>query len=82
MSIWGIAVRRPVLIAMVMLALVVVGFISYFRLGVDLLPNLRIPYVTVAVVYPGAGPREIETEVTKRVEDAVSTTRDVKRIRS
>jgi HAE1 family hydrophobic/amphiphilic exporter-1 len=82
MSIWGIAVRRPVLIAMVMLALVVVGFISYFRLGVDLLPNLRIPYVTVAVVYPGAGPREIETEVTKRIEDAVSTTRNVKRIRS
>jgi HAE1 family hydrophobic/amphiphilic exporter-1 len=82
MSIWGIAVRRPVLIAMVMAALVVVGLISYFRLGMDLLPNLKIPYVTVVVVYPGAGPREIETEVTKRVEDAVSTTRNVKQINS
>jgi len=82
MSIWGIAVRRPVLIAMVMVALVVVGLISYFRLGMDLLPNLKIPYVTVAVVYPGAGPREIETEVTKRIEDAVSTTRNVKQINS
>ncbi len=82
MSIWGLAVRRPVFIAMVVLALVVVGFISYFRLGMDLLPNLRIPYVTVAVIYPGAGPREIETEVTKRIEDAVSTTRNVKHITS
>ena len=82
MSIWGVSVRRPVFIAMVMLALVVVGLISYFRLGMDLLPNLNIPYVTVAVVYPGAGPREIETEVTKRIEDAVATTRNVKHINS
>ncbi|HUT73238.1 MAG TPA: efflux RND transporter permease subunit [Armatimonadota bacterium] len=82
MSIWGLAVRRPIFIAMVMLALVVVGFIGYSRLGMDLLPQLNIPYVTVIVVYPGAGPREIETEVTKRIEDAVATTRNVKHISS
>jgi len=82
MSLWSLSVRRPVLVAMVMLALVVVGSISYFRLGMDMLPNLRLPFVTVSVVYPGAGPREIETEVTKRIEDAVATTRNVKRIES
>ncbi|UCH33641.1 MAG: efflux RND transporter permease subunit, partial [Armatimonadota bacterium] len=82
MSVWGLSVRRPILIAMVMLALVVVGFISYFRLGMDLLPNLKIPFVTATVVYPGAGPREIETEITKRIEDAVATTRNVKQIDS
>jgi HAE1 family hydrophobic/amphiphilic exporter-1 len=82
MSVWGVSVRRPIFIAMVMMALVVVGFISYLRLGMDLLPNLRIPYVTVVVVYPGAGPREIEMEVTKRVEDAVATTRNIKHIYS
>jgi len=82
MSIWGVSVRRPVFIAMVMMALVVVGFISYLRLGMDLLPNLRLPYVTVVVVYPGAGPREIEMEVTKRIEDAVATTRNIKHIYS
>ena len=78
----SLSIRRPVFIAMVVVALVVVGLIGYFRLGLDLFPTLRIPYVTVTVTYPGAGPREVETKVTKVVEDAVSTVSDVKQIRS
>ena len=78
----SLSIRRPVFIAMVVVALVVVGLIGYFRLGLDLFPTLKIPYVTVTVTYPGAGPREVETKVTKVVEDAVSTVSDVKQIRS
>jgi HAE1 family hydrophobic/amphiphilic exporter-1 len=78
----SLSIRRPVFITMVVVALVVVGLIGYFRLGLDLFPTLKIPYVTVTVTYPGAGPREVETKVTKIVEDAVSTVSDVKQIRS
>ena len=78
----SLAIRRPVLITMVILALVVIGLIGYFSLGMDLLPNLKLPFVTATIVYPGAGPREVEIKVTKVVEDAVATASNVKQIRS
>jgi multidrug efflux pump subunit AcrB len=45
---------------------------SFFRLGIDLTPNIDIPAVIVNVTQPGAGPAELETQVTKKVEDAVA----------
>lgn len=68
-----LAVRRPVLTAMVVISLVFLGGYSYFNLGVDLLPGVDFPIVTVSTLYPGAGPEEVEQEVTQRVEDAIST---------
>jgi len=73
-----LAVRRPVLTSMIVVALVILGTFSYFTLGVDLLPGIEFPYVTVTTVYPGAGPEEVETQVTKPVEDAISTIANVK----
>jgi len=67
------AVRRPVLTTMLVVILVVMGVTSYFTLGVDLLPGVDFPVVTVTTVYPGAGPQEVEQQVTEKVEDAVST---------
>jgi HAE1 family hydrophobic/amphiphilic exporter-1 len=68
-----LAVHRPVLTTMLVVAMVVMGISSYFTLGVDLLPGIDFPVVTVTTVYPGAGPQEVEQQVTKEVEDAVST---------
>ncbi len=68
-----LAVRRPVLTAMMVVVLVVMGVFSYFSLGVDLLPGVDFPVVTISTVYPGAGPEEVEQQVTEKVEDAVST---------
>src|SRR5690606_18518108 len=58
------------------------GLIAYFGLNLNLQPDVEIPYVTVQTVYPGAGPKEIETLITKRIEDAVSTISQIERIES
>ena len=73
-----LAVRRPVLTSMIVGALVFLGGYSYYTLGVDLLPGIEFPYVTATTVYPGAGPEEVETQVTEHVEDAVSQIANVK----
>jgi len=67
---------------MLILSLVVVGIFSYFSLGVDLFPKVDIPTVVVIIANPGASPEEIETEISKRVEDAVNTISEVDEVRS
>jgi HAE1 family hydrophobic/amphiphilic exporter-1 len=67
---------------MLILSLVVVGIFSYFSLGVDLFPKVDVPTVTVTVSNPGASPEEIETEITKKVEDAVNTISQLDEVRS
>ncbi len=77
-----LCVRRPVFATMLVLSLVVVGVFSYFSLGVDLFPKVDIPTVQVRVEDRGASPEEIETEVTKKIEDAVNTISQVDEVRS
>src|SRR6516225_12292897 len=77
-----LCVKRPVFATMLVLSLVVVGVFSYFSLGVDLFPKVDIPTVSVIVADPGASPEEIETEITKKVEDAVNTISQVDELRS
>jgi len=77
-----LCVRRPVFATMLILALVVVGIFSYFSLGVDLFPKVDIPTVLVVVANPGASPEEIETEISKKIEDAVNTISQVDEVRS
>jgi HAE1 family hydrophobic/amphiphilic exporter-1 len=67
---------------MLILALVVVGIFSYYSLGVDLFPKVDIPTVLVTVINPGASPEEIETEISKKIEDAVNTISQVDEVRS
>jgi HAE1 family hydrophobic/amphiphilic exporter-1 len=67
---------------MLITALVVVGIFSYFSLGVDLFPKVDIPTVVVTVANPGASPEEIETEISKKIEDAVNTISQVDEVRS
>ncbi|MFL6255043.1 MAG: efflux RND transporter permease subunit [Pyrinomonadaceae bacterium] len=77
-----ICVRRPVFATMLILSLTVVGVFSFSTLGVDLFPKIDLPTITVTVVNPGAGPREIETEVTDKVESAVNTISGIDELRS
>ncbi|HEX7175375.1 MAG TPA: efflux RND transporter permease subunit [Pyrinomonadaceae bacterium] len=77
-----ICVRRPVFATMIILSLVVVGVFSFFSLGVDLFPKIDFPTITVTVVNPGAGPQEIETEITDKVESAVNTISGIDELRS
>src|ERR1051326_4573189 len=77
-----ICVRRPVFATMIILSLTVVGAFSFSTLGVDLFPTIGLPTITVTVVNPGASPREIETEVTDKVEAAVNTISGIDELRS
>src|SRR5437763_4204418 len=77
-----ICVRRPVFATMIILSLTVVGAFSFSTLGVDLFPKIDLPTITVTVVNPGASPREIETEVTDKVEAAVNTSSGIDDLRS
>ncbi|MEJ7614852.1 MAG: efflux RND transporter permease subunit, partial [Candidatus Fervidibacter sacchari] len=77
-----LAVRRPVLVLMVISALVVLGARAYQDLVLELYPRIDFPFVVVTTVYPGANPEEVETQVTKKIEDAVATISGVRHIQS
>ncbi len=68
-----ICIRRPVFATMLIMALVVMGVDAYFKLGVDFFPKIEFPFVAVTTVLPGAAPEEVETQVTRRIEEAVNT---------
>ena len=68
-----LAVWRPVLTSMLVTLFVVLGAFSYFAIPIDLFPEVDFPMVTVTTIYPGAGPEEVEAEITEPIEDAVST---------
>jgi HAE1 family hydrophobic/amphiphilic exporter-1 len=68
-----VSIQNPVMATMVMLAFVVLGLFSYQRLSVDQFPNIDFPTVVVTMDYPGASPEIVESEVTKKVEEAVNT---------
>lgn len=72
MSLTELSIKRPSLIVVVFAALTVVGLFSLTQLKYELLPKITPPFITVVTVYPGASPQEVETSVTKLVEDAVS----------
>jgi HAE1 family hydrophobic/amphiphilic exporter-1 len=77
-----ICIRRPVFATMLILALVVLGVSAYMKLGVDLYPKIDFPVVTVTTTLRGASPEEVETQVTKRIEEAVNTTSGIDELRS
>jgi hydrophobic/amphiphilic exporter-1 (mainly G- bacteria), HAE1 family len=77
-----LAVQRPVLTTMLVVMSLVLGLFGFSRLQTDLFPEVEFPVVTVSTVYPGAGPEEIETQVTDRIEEAVSTLAGIDALRS
>lgn len=78
MNISDVAIRRPVFITMVVMAVVVLGLFAVMRLPIELFPKVDIPYVTVVTIYPGASPQEIETLITDKLEDELSAISDLK----
>ena len=76
------SVRRPITISMLIGVLVVMGLVSLQKLGLDLLPELSFPSVSVVTTYPGVSPEDIEEMITKPVEEAVATVSGVKKLTS
>lgn len=75
-------VRRPVGVTIAVLTLVLLGVVAVQGLGLDLLPDLQPPIVSVVTVYPGADPSTVETAVTDPLEDLISTVPGLVRLRS
>jgi HAE1 family hydrophobic/amphiphilic exporter-1 len=77
-----ICIRRPVFATMLILALVVIGATSYFRLGVDRFPSVDLPTVSIRTQLPGASTEEVETGISKRIEEVVNTVEGIDELRS
>jgi len=77
-----ICIDRPVFATVLILTLVVVGAFGYTTLGLDRFPNVDIPFVTITSRLPGAAPQEMETDVTEKLEEAVSSVSGVDELRS
>jgi hydrophobic/amphiphilic exporter-1 (mainly G- bacteria), HAE1 family len=77
-----LCIKRPVFATMLILALVVSGIFTYFSLGVDRMPKIDAPFVMVTVINPGASPEEVETEITKKLEDAINSISGLNQISS
>jgi hydrophobic/amphiphilic exporter-1 (mainly G- bacteria), HAE1 family len=82
MNITRLSIERPVGICMVVAFFVVLGLYSFYRIGVELLPAINTPYVTITVKYPGANAESVEQQVIKPIEDAVSSVSNVKKVTS
>ncbi len=77
-----LCIRRPVFATVLILSLVVVGLFAYFALGVDRFPKVDFPAVSIATRLVGAGPEEIETEITDKIEEAVNTVSGIDQLTS
>ncbi|MGA7162273.1 MAG: efflux RND transporter permease subunit, partial [Bacteroidota bacterium] len=82
MTITELSIKRPTLVVVVFTVLAVLGLFSYFQLNYELLPKMSIPVVTIMTVYPGASPYEVENNVSKIIEDAVSGIDKIDNVRS
>lgn len=80
MKITEISIKRPTLVIVVFTVLTLMGLLSYFGLSYELLPKFSNNVVSISTIYPGASPNEVENTVTKKIEDAVSSMENIKKL--
>jgi HAE1 family hydrophobic/amphiphilic exporter-1 len=82
MKLPGFSVERPVTISMLIGIIIVLGLFSLYHLGLEMLPDISYPVVSVVTSYPGASPEDIEQALTRPIEQMVSTVSNVKSVKS
>jgi len=82
MSLSSLSVRRAVTFSMIYIIIVGLGLFSLARLRLDMYPDITFPMIGVVTEYPGAGPREVEDLITRRIEGAVAAVEGVKKVSS
>lgn len=80
MKLAEISIKRPTLIIVLFTILTLGGLLSYSMMGYELIPKFEVNVVTISTVYPGASPSEVETSVTRKIEDAVGSLENVKKV--
>ena len=76
------SVKKPFTVFVAVIAVLVLGVVSYLRMTPDLLPNMDFPYIMIMTTYPGASPEKVEAELTKPMEQTMSTLEHIKEISS
>ena len=82
MDLIKLSIKRPSVLIVMLSLLLIGGFYSYKLLNYELIPKFEVNVVTISTVYAGASPSEIESTITKRIEDAVSALENIKKIQS
>ena len=82
MNIAKLSIERPIFISSIVILIIFTGWFALNRLGVDLFPDVNIPVVSVATVYRGAGPEEVETLISRPIEEEIGSISGLKRISS
>ena len=77
-----LSIKRPVLISMAMIAFLLFGVLAYMKLPLNLMPDVKIPIITIQTIYGGASPDQIENLITKKIEDEVSSISQIDSITS
>lgn len=76
------AIKRPVFISSIVMLILIVGFTSFKKLGVDLFPDVTFPVISIQTIYPGASPNDIEEQVSKPIEEEIGSLSGLKRLYS
>lgn len=82
MKLAEISIKRPTIIMVLFIILTLGGIFSYSQLGYELVPKFEVNVVTISTIYPGASPSEVENTVTKKIEDAIASLENVKKVES
>ena len=82
MKLAEISIKRPSLVIVLFTILTLGGLLSYSMMGYELIPKFETNMVTISTIYPGASPSEVETSVTRKIEDAVGALENVKKVES
>lgn len=77
-----LSVKKPVFATMLILVFIVLGIYSFQKLSIDLMPEIDLPFVTIRTIYPGAGPEEVESQITELIEEEALSVNNVKRVES
>ena len=76
------SVRKPYTVVVAVVLVIILGVVSFMNMTVDLLPSMNLPYAIVMTTYAGASPEEVETAVTKPIEQSMATVSNIKNITS
>ncbi len=82
MKIYELAVRKPISTALIFIGVVVFGLFSVGKLGVDQYPDIEVPYISVITMYPGGNAEDIETNITRVLEDQLNSVDNLDKITS
>ncbi|HPB84991.1 MAG TPA: efflux RND transporter permease subunit, partial [Paludibacteraceae bacterium] len=82
MSIYKSAINKPVTTILIFVAVIIIGLFSFLKLPIDQFPEMEPPYITVMTTYPGASASEVETNVTKLLENSLNSVDGLKELTS